>query len=326
MVRFTVIAALCALVLAAWSEAVLAQGRIVGRHGDWQIRCERPVGAPARQCALVQNVAAEDRANVSLTVIFLLTADRQARILRVLAPLGLLLPPGLGLSIDGNEVGAAGFVRCLPEGCIAEVELEDGLLQRFQAGETATFVIFQTPEEGIGIPISLRGFTEGFEALQNPPAGPDEGEEPVPATPQVVATNATPATAVAADRFAAISEEFDERSELDRLLEDDLLPYALGAFVLFIVLVMTAVWLVLRRLGGRSARAAPTAAAPPPAAPSEMVHDDMEPAGAGAARGERVPPRLAGPAAPRQMNERTGRRSAGEPAPAAPRGPTAPRG
>ena len=33
------------------------------------------------------------------------------------------------------------------------------------SGKTATFVIFQTPEEGIGIPISLNGFGPGFDAL-----------------------------------------------------------------------------------------------------------------------------------------------------------------
>jgi invasion protein IalB len=27
------------------------------------------------------------------------------------------------------------------------------------------FIIFQTPEEGIGVPISLAGFGEGFDAL-----------------------------------------------------------------------------------------------------------------------------------------------------------------
>jgi invasion protein IalB len=34
-----------------------------------------------------------------------------------------------------------------------------------QAGSQATFIIFQTPEEGIGIPISLNGFSAGFDAL-----------------------------------------------------------------------------------------------------------------------------------------------------------------
>lgn len=134
-------------------------------HGDWQIRCDTPAGAQNEQCVLMQFVTAEDRDNVGLTVIILKTADRQARIMRVLAPLGVLLPSGLGLKIDTADMGRAGFVRCLPNGCVAEVILEDQLLESLKTGATATFIIFQTPEEGIGIPISLSGFGSGFDAL-----------------------------------------------------------------------------------------------------------------------------------------------------------------
>ena len=48
--------------------------------------------------------------------------------MRILAPLGVLLPSGLGLKIDAADMGRAGFVRCLPNGCVAEVILEDKLL------------------------------------------------------------------------------------------------------------------------------------------------------------------------------------------------------
>jgi invasion protein IalB len=113
----------------------------------------------------MQFVTAEDRDNVGLTVIILKTADKKARIMRILAPLGVLLPSGLGLKIDATDMGRAGFVRCLPNGCVAEVILEEKLLTAMQTGKTATFIIFQTPEEGIGIPISLNGFGPGFDAL-----------------------------------------------------------------------------------------------------------------------------------------------------------------
>lgn len=134
-------------------------------HGDWQIRCDTPAGSQTEQCVLMQFVTAEDRDNVGLTVIVLKTADRQARIMRVLAPLGVLLPSGLGLRIDQTDMGRAGFVRCLPNGCVAEVILSDQLLGTLRNGQTATFIISQTPEEGIGIPISLAGFGPGFDAL-----------------------------------------------------------------------------------------------------------------------------------------------------------------
>ncbi len=153
-----------AVVSAGGGEA-FAQGAVRAVHGDWQIRCDTPPGAQNEQCALMQSVTAEDRPNVGLTVIVLKTTDQKSRLLRVVAPLGVLLPSGLGLKIDNNDVGRAGFVRCLPNGCVAEVIMDDKLIDQLRNGQTSTFIIFQTPEEGIGFPMSLKGFGEGFDKL-----------------------------------------------------------------------------------------------------------------------------------------------------------------
>ncbi len=154
-----------ALITAAAGGPAFAQGAVKSSHGDWQIRCDTPPGAKAEQCALIQNVTAEDRPNVGLSVIVLKTADKKQRILRVLAPLGVLLPSGLGLKVDQTDVGRTPFVRCLPNGCVAEVVMDDKLMDQLKAGTNATFIVFQTPEEGIGIPIALKGFGEGFDKL-----------------------------------------------------------------------------------------------------------------------------------------------------------------
>jgi invasion protein IalB len=154
-----------AAALAAVPAAAAAQGAVKSVHGDWQVRCDTPPGATAEQCALIQSVTAEDRPNVGLTVIVLKTADQKSRLMRVLAPLGVLLPSGLGLKIDDADIGKAGFVRCLPNGCVAEVVMDDNLLRQLRNGQNATFIIFQTPEEGIGIPMSLQAFGEGYDKL-----------------------------------------------------------------------------------------------------------------------------------------------------------------
>ena len=154
-----------ALAMAAMPLQAFAQGAVKSVHGDWQIRCETPPGAQGEQCALFQSVVADDRANVGITVLVLKTADQKSRLMRVQAPLGVLLPAGLGLKIDNTDVGRAGFVRCLPHGCYAEVVMDDTLVGKLRTGQTATFFIFQTPEEGIGFPLGLKGFGDGYDKL-----------------------------------------------------------------------------------------------------------------------------------------------------------------
>lgn len=165
------VAQLALLTLAVSGPAVGAAGpelsssQVKATHGAWQLRCGQPPGAKAEKCALVQSVKAEDRPNVSLTVIFLRSYDGKTRILRVVAPLGVLLPTGLGLKIDNVDVGHAPFLKCGPVGCVAEVVANDDLVGKMKTGQSAVFIIFQTPEFGIGVPVSLSGFGDGLVQL-----------------------------------------------------------------------------------------------------------------------------------------------------------------
>jgi invasion protein IalB len=147
------------------ANAAQPSGTVRSTHGAWSIICDTPAGAKSEQCVMMQNVVAEDRPEMGLSVVVLRTADNKAEILRVLAPLGVLLPNGLGLNVDGKDIGRAYFVRCFQDGCYAEVILEKPLLDTLKTGTSATFIVFQTPEEGIGIPVDLKGFADGFAAL-----------------------------------------------------------------------------------------------------------------------------------------------------------------
>jgi len=126
--------------------SAMAQGVVRSVFNDWQIRCDTPPGAQGEQCALIQSVTRRrprqcrhhrDRAQ---------DGGSKERLMRVVAPMGVLLPSGLGLKIDSVDVGRAGFVRCLPSGCVAEVVMDETLIKQLRTGTTATFIIFQTPE------------------------------------------------------------------------------------------------------------------------------------------------------------------------------------
>jgi invasion protein IalB len=164
---FVALTAVLALVDGAHTPAGVqfSQSELKTTVGAWQVRCGRPPGARAEKCALVQSVKAEDRRNVSLTIIFLRSFSGDKRLLRVVAPLGVLLPTGLGLKIDGEDVGHAPFLKCGQVGCVAEVVADDNLIEKMQSGQNAIFIIFQTPEEGIGVPIDLTGFGDGLAQL-----------------------------------------------------------------------------------------------------------------------------------------------------------------
>lgn len=162
------------------ATTVQAQGTLKGKYGDWQYRCDKPSASGAEQCILIQNVL--DQSDINLAVVVLKVEDTAATaearkkdpkaatirrpVLRVITPLGILLPRGLGLKIDDKEIGSTSFVRCLESGCVAEVDMDNGLIDGFRKGKVALFAIFLTPEEGRGLPVTLPGFEQGFALLQ----------------------------------------------------------------------------------------------------------------------------------------------------------------
>jgi invasion protein IalB len=142
-----------------------SQGAVKDKHGDWVTRCETPPGAAHEQCAIVLSVVDQERPNLVLVVIVLNTADRKARLMRIIAPLGVLLPPGVSLRIDDADVGRLTFLQCLANGCIAQLAMDEGLIAKLKAGKIATLGIFQTPEQGVGVQAPLTGFKEAYEQL-----------------------------------------------------------------------------------------------------------------------------------------------------------------
>ncbi|MGI9400863.1 MAG: invasion associated locus B family protein [Rhizobiaceae bacterium] len=153
------------VIFAFLENSAESQTRLEGEFGFWKIICETPPGASSEQCAIIQNVRHDSIEDMGLAIMMLRPADRQGDILRVLAPLGVLLPRGLGLEIDDAIIGTAWFVKCFADGCYAEVEIDEKLLEALKTGKTAIFKIFSTPEEGVGFPIELEGFAQAYSKL-----------------------------------------------------------------------------------------------------------------------------------------------------------------
>jgi invasion protein IalB len=167
------LAAMASTAAVAASAAQPTQVNVRSKHGAWSVICNTPPGAAEEQCAMIQNVVAEDRPEIGLSVMVFKTADRKQRILRVIAPLGVLLstsPPvngGLGLIIDKQNLHRIDFIRCFSDGCYAESTLTDELLKLFRNGTNAIFSVKESADAkaAIGLDVDLKGFAEAYDSL-----------------------------------------------------------------------------------------------------------------------------------------------------------------
>jgi invasion protein IalB len=147
---------------------------IVGTEGDWKIQCEKPAGDAAagadpakKTCGLIQSVQSEKnpKARMTLIVVKQKQADKTQVMMRIMAPIGVFLPTGVALEIDGSAVGRVPFTRCLPQVCIAFAEAQPATLDKFKKGSAANFIIYEGPGQGLPMKISLSGFSKALAAL-----------------------------------------------------------------------------------------------------------------------------------------------------------------
>jgi len=166
LLRLSAVWFVLCLTMAVLAQPAHAQEETLeSSHADWLVKCGKPPGSKNRICWVEQKVTSEDRPNIGMTVTYLKPTTGEEGTLQIQAPLGVMLPRQLGLTVDGNDVGKVPFIRCFAGGCLARATVPTDLLKTLTGGSTAVFIIFDTPDSGIGIPISLKGLSPAISAL-----------------------------------------------------------------------------------------------------------------------------------------------------------------
>jgi invasion protein IalB len=147
----------------AQNQSQTAAPKIVklGTYGDWQHQCiEQPSGG--RECFLSQ-IGVSKAAGVRALMTIVKTAEGYGT--RFEVPIGVFLPAGLGLTVDGKDYGVALFERCFPDRCIAFADLKPETIQVLKRGKVTTLIVYSDPKNRIFLPISLKGMTAAFRSL-----------------------------------------------------------------------------------------------------------------------------------------------------------------
>lgn len=152
-------------------------------HGDWQLRCLRtPDGNDP--CELYQLLRDDNQGPVA-EISVIPFEGQAAAIMNFVAPLETDLEMGLGLKIDTGENRRYPFLVCAPIGCVARIGMSEAELGALKRGNQATVTLLPfggDPEKNaVHLPVSLKGFTAGFDALKSQPQGDGPQEDAAPA-------------------------------------------------------------------------------------------------------------------------------------------------
>jgi len=72
----------------------------------------------------------------------------------------------LSVTVDEGQPLRLRYERCEPNGCLAPLPLDDQLIRSFKGGRWARVAFFDASRREISVPVSLLGFTAGFDALR----------------------------------------------------------------------------------------------------------------------------------------------------------------
>jgi invasion protein IalB len=145
------------------------QTETIATRGAWSVQCtEVPGGKGAKTCGMIQNTKSDKNENVAISIVVsrVKRDGKAATFMRILAPIGVYLPTGIPVEIDGAALpNRMQFSRCLPRICEAFGEASPESLAKFKKGTAAVFYLYDRPGNSFPMKVSLEGFGAGLADL-----------------------------------------------------------------------------------------------------------------------------------------------------------------
>lgn len=154
----------------ATEELQIGQPYILESHGDWAVRCLRSEDAqdPCQMYQLIADGNGGNLAEFTLQPTLSDGADAPAAIATIVAPLETLLMEGFIVQVDDNDARRYSFSYCNRGGCVVRVALTPEEVEEFRKGAEALvrLVPVASPDSPVVVPMSLSGFTAGYNAVR----------------------------------------------------------------------------------------------------------------------------------------------------------------
>jgi invasion protein IalB len=158
----------------------LPKPEVVEKHGIWNVICQQvPVaikdGKPQLQkkCYVSATQVDPNRKGLFISVVLMKVKDKKGKlkghIISLRAPLGVFLPTGIAMEIDGKPVARAPFTRCNVLFCESTNQARKETLARLKKGKKAKFIVYAAPGVGLPVEMELKGFSAAMKKLAELP-------------------------------------------------------------------------------------------------------------------------------------------------------------
>ncbi|MEX2482603.1 MAG: invasion associated locus B family protein [Gammaproteobacteria bacterium] len=157
--------ACCLVGLLLWCAAAPTLAADESTHGSWTVRCEEVTNDDEQECIMYQNLVLRTGGQPVLQLSVGLAPPDNLPTAVLNLPLGIYLPPGIGIRIDSAAQARFPVERCDPDGCQAVMKLRDKTVAELRQGSKLEIEFHDSERAPLHMPLSLDGFGAAFDAI-----------------------------------------------------------------------------------------------------------------------------------------------------------------
>lgn len=146
----------------------IAEPYIKETYGDWQLRCLKAQDG-SDPCEIYQLLKdAKGNSVAEVTMLALPDGSQAAAGSTIVVPLETLLPRQIQVTIDANKPKLYPFTFCAAVGCFSRIGFTADEIESLKKGTKATVSVvpMAAPDQVVSVDISLKGFTDAFDAVK----------------------------------------------------------------------------------------------------------------------------------------------------------------
>ena len=143
------------------------------RYSPWMKLCgQGPDTNNKKVCVTSKDGRLETGMPVVMAQLF--EPEGEAKVLRIIVPIAMQLPPGTRFIIDQNQPVQAPYKVCFPSGCMSDYPVTDDIVGKMKKGQMLTVQAINMQGQPISLPLPLGDFAKAYDG---PPTDPKVFEE-----------------------------------------------------------------------------------------------------------------------------------------------------
>ena len=136
---------------------------------EWTKVCGKDERTNAETCYTTRDFVTDKGQRIVAVALYDVKAKNAPKVLRILMPLGLLVPPGIRIAAEKSQPAAGRYSSCLPNGCFAEAAVKDDLVAALKKGTTLNVSARNPAGKEVTFAVPTDGFGKAFDG---PPVDP----------------------------------------------------------------------------------------------------------------------------------------------------------